>query len=47
MTGNDQRIAVAQLWGPALESIGIANDNADQPWATVIDNYIYGKWDLG
>tara|TARA_B100001939_G_scaffold40028_1_gene31162 strand:- start:5457 stop:7439 length:1983 start_codon:yes stop_codon:yes gene_type:complete len=45
-TGNDQRIAVAQLWGPALESIGIANDNADQPWATVIDNYIYGKWDL-
>ena len=45
-TGNDQRIAVAQLWGPALESIGIANDNTDQPWATVIDNYIYGKWDL-
>ena len=39
-TGNDQRIAVA------LESIGIANDNTDQPWATVIDNYIYGKWDL-
>ena len=45
-TGNDNRIAVAQLWGPALESIGIVNDNADQPWATVIDNYIYGKWDL-
>ena len=45
-TGNDNRIAVAQLWGPALESIGVVNDNADQPWATVIDNYIYGKWDL-
>ena len=45
-TGNDMRIAVAQMWGPALESIGIVNDNADQPWATVIDNYIYGKWDL-